>query len=344
MNVSAFPSPGDRAEAAIECDARAWVVLAGERPLTAAEENELSAWLQADVRHARIYASMSQTWSDIGGILAAGEFAVSTPRAARAWRKPMIAAAFAAAAALALFIVAPQWTAPAGQAHQTALAEIRSLTLEDGSVVTLGADSRIDVRFAADERRVVLESGEAFFEVAHDEARPFFVQAGDALIRVVGTKFNVNRADDRVSVEVLEGVVRVQHTELLGLAARGEMRELRAGQRAELAALSSPIAFTAPSASVSATATHPGAWRDGRLDYNDVRLGELVADVNRYYAPGVRLADPALAELRVTASFRPDEVDRILRVLDEAMPIDVSGTTTGAFVLSASPIGPAEAQ
>lgn len=339
MKVFAFPSSAEREEQAIEAQARAWVVLGAERALTPAEESELSTWLQADVRHARIYVSMSQTWEDMGAALTSPEFAARTPRLTPAWRGPLLSAAVAVAAALALVVLVPQWTAPSGEAHETQLAEIRTLTLEDGSVVTLGADSRVEVRFGENERRVVLESGEAFFEVAHDEARPFFVQAGDALVRVIGTKFNVNRADARVSVEVLEGVVRVQRTELLGLTPRGDAQELRAGQRAELAALSSPIAFSAPSAAVTTTATHPGAWRDGRLDYNDVRLGEIVADVNRYYAPGVRLADPALADLRVTASFRPNEVDRILRVLDEAMPIDVDGTATGAFILSAAPEG-----
>jgi len=344
MKVLAFPSPADRELEAIERQARKWVVLGAERALTATEEGELSSWLQADVRQARIYASMCRTWADMGEGLASSRFTAPPLRIAESWQASVLAAALAAAAALALLVVAPQWTDPARQAQQTALAEIRRMTLADGSVVTLGAHTRIEVNFARDERRVILERGEAFFEVARDETRPFFVQAGAAFVRVVGTKFNVNLADEHVSVEVLEGVVRVQHTELLGVAQRGEVWELRAGQRAELGAPSSPIAFSALSASVTASATHPGAWRDGRLDYNDARLGELVADINRYYAPGVRLADPALADLRVTASFRPNEVDRILRVLDQATPIDVSGTATGTFVLSPAPATTLEAR
>ena len=93
----------------------------------------------------------------------------------------------------------------------TAVGQQRSVTLADESVVTLNTNSIIETRLAADVRSVYLRKGEVYFAVAHDQARPFYVHAGDALVRAVGTAFDVRVRDDaRVEVIVAEGRVEVQ--------------------------------------------------------------------------------------------------------------------------------------
>jgi transmembrane sensor len=87
--------------------------------------------------------------------------------------------------------------------------EQRTLTLADGSVVTLNTESQIKVDFSEKRRSIELQKGEAFFRVAHDASRPFFVDAKDAIVRAVGTQFNVKIAPQDTVVSVVDGVVNV---------------------------------------------------------------------------------------------------------------------------------------
>ena len=96
--------------------------------------------------------------------------------------------------------------------HQTAIAEHRDIVLTDGSRVSIGAKSSLSVNFSSEKRIVVLEAGEALFEVAHDAERPFVVLAGASTITAVGTAFNVRREGNRVVVTVTEGTVEVRRT------------------------------------------------------------------------------------------------------------------------------------
>jgi transmembrane sensor len=93
--------------------------------------------------------------------------------------------------------------------YTTGFGEQRVLTLADGSVVTLNTESQIKVDFSAKERLIELRTGEAFFRVAHDASRPFFVDAKDAIVRAVGTQFNVRIAPQNTVVSVVDGVVKV---------------------------------------------------------------------------------------------------------------------------------------
>ncbi|HET7118994.1 MAG TPA: FecR family protein, partial [Hanamia sp.] len=87
------------------------------------------------------------------------------------------------------------------------------LVLADGSEVWLDVASSITypTAFAGNERKVEI-TGEAYFEVTHNEAKPFIVQKGDVKIKVLGTHFNVNAYDDENSLKVtlLEGAVKVE--------------------------------------------------------------------------------------------------------------------------------------
>jgi transmembrane sensor len=323
-------------DGAIEAIAADWMLRLNDGPLPGEDQRALARWRADNPRHDEIFSSIQRTWADLDQIEIGPRRAeiIELPRKSLALKAPQWAGlGIAAAAVLALVLLqAPAGSTPYGE-HATAIAQIAPVRLSDGSVVTLGANSRISERFDRNERRVVLENGEAFFEVAHDASRPFVVEAGDAIIRDVGTKFNVNRGVGRVSVAVLEGVVEVHAVSVLGIS-RGDPRTLREGERIELIA---PNILSVSMGHVEPAAGPPGAWRQGRLVYNNARLGDLVADVNRYYQPGVALADPSLGDLRVTASFRTDQVGGIMDVLDSALPIEVSRAANGAISVHADP-------
>ena len=121
-----------------------------------------------------------------------------------------LAAGLACLAVLAGILI--RWGAPIDdgwRTYQTAVGEQRSVQLEDGSLLTLNTDSRVEVRLAANQRQVRLLSGEALFKVAHNKERPFRVSSGDSVIQAVGTQFNVYRRGNQTTVAVLEGRVAV---------------------------------------------------------------------------------------------------------------------------------------
>lgn len=237
---------------------------------------------------------------------------------------------WALASIVAAMVLAGSWflTPTGNPTYATQVAEIRDVPLDDGTVVTLGARSAVDVQFTNAERTVRLASGEAFFAVSRDTSRPFVVLAGDTRIRVVGTKFNVHYEGGRVRVSVLEGIVEVARadgsTERIGPAA--PTVTLTAGQQL-LAAGSAPLA---PEPLRGAT---PGAWREGRLDYQDAPLSEIIADANRYRSGTIRIASPALAGERLTTSFRTSQIDQMLETLPETLPVALRRNPDGTVEL-----------
>lgn len=336
----------DQARDRIDHEASSRIVRASEGALSPEEHRELEAWRAADARHDRTFQAMLRTWDEIpalGGL--ASLVPPPDPAAApvrpqdglrRAYRVSFAALGSAAAAVAALFLVPGAW--PKTERHYaTAVAKTNRVTLPDGSVVTLGARSAITVKFSDTERRVVITGGEAFFEVAHNAARPFLVEAGSSIVRDIGTKFDVNLGDRSVRVSVLEGLVQVMRTG--GGAKPASLKLLRAGERAEveLAFFELPSASAAaPPAIVALPAQAPGAWREGRLVYDNVRLADLVADVNRYYAPGIHLDSGAIGDMRIMASFRTNEIPAFMSALGATLPVRATEDADGAFRVAAT--------
>jgi len=204
------------------------------------------------------------------------------------------------------------------QQHMTGTAETRLLTLEDGSQVTLGAKSTLKTWSTDTGRHVELVNGQAFFDVAKDPSRPFWVNVNGTLVKVVGTQFDVRKGADRVQVAVVEGVVNVFATT----------------PEQELAAIEEtiPVVLTAGKlvektryghfeAVKEASVTDMGAWRNGRLVYRQTALADVVADANRYYEGTITLGTQALAELEVTAAFRTNQVASLPEMLSQTLPI-----------------------
>lgn len=311
-----------------------WVVLCDDRDLTAAEQSEFDQWLADDPRHLSAWRKLSSTWATIPVLNTISDLVPLEPLPAVKSRRglmraPRIAlgALSAVAATLLALAVAPSLLSES-EVYETGLAQTQLLTLDDGSQVTLGPRSKLTVRFAQKERRVVLAGGEAFFEVAHNKDRPFFVEAGRSVTRVVGTKFDVNYAPDSVRVGVLEGRVQVSRPDKDSLKLPATAL-LQAGQRAEISMAAGPAITRLP-------ALAPGAWREGRLVYDGSRLSDLVADVNRYYAPGVTVADKTILDLRVTASFKASEIPGFMSAVGTVLPVKAIAGPNGSYRLEAA--------
>src|SRR5262249_3999796 len=123
------------------------------------------------------------------------------------WRELAIAASVAAAAVGLYFGV--QWHYFSDIDVMTAAGEQKTVTLKDGSKVVMNESSRIHVSLSSAERVIELRAGEAIFDVARDPGRPFRVHTTSAVVRAVGTRFNVHKLESGTVVSVLDGRVQV---------------------------------------------------------------------------------------------------------------------------------------
>jgi len=265
-----------------------------------------------------------------------------TRSAAQHGRRWPNAAVFAGAVVSA--VVAVGWvlsdrsdnaTMVAAQAVQTHIAEIREVALPDGSTVTLGASTRLATMFDRHERRVRLEGGEAYFQVARSPARPFVVVIGDTAVTAVGTAFNVRSTGDRIDVAVSEGVVRVVPPPVNSRATRPRRAVLLGvGEQLSLGDKNMPaVVRRVDRASIA-------GWREGRLQYLSEPLSNVVADVARYSPRTIELSDPTIGELRVTGTVFADRLETWFRSLEVALPVQVIELPDGTVRIVGAPAAP----
>jgi transmembrane sensor len=232
----------------------------------------------------------------------------------------------AAAAAVAVAATATWRYALDGELYRTRLGERRVVTLSDGSRVHLNTASTVKVTMEKRRRRVHLVKGEALFEVAHDPARPFLVDAGSAHLRAVGTAFNVRIRESLVELTVTEGVVAITPN---GDPVRGPgAPHIAAGDGAVIR-----------SGAVAPTALNPDllrqrtAWQDGVIELDGETLSQAVDEFNRYRGHPIIVGDPRLANLRVGGRFEVDEADKFLTALEGSFPVSAIPAADGSILL-----------
>lgn len=314
----------------IKSECREWLALLQSGDASEADRARFDAWLRADPRHQRAYDGLHLLWRDISTLNQLKELEPVPPRlrsVSKVVRRfvPLAAAAALAGLALAFFLTEPQSipqpaTAATVQAqeYQTQLGEVRAIQLSDGSTLTLGARSRVIVSFSDSERRVQLEQGEAYFDVARNAARPFHVTAPGTAVRVVGTRFDVRVGDSHVRVAVDEGIVAVNN----------RSDALTHGQRIDVMPDGAMTAVT------QVDGNEVAAWREGRLVYDGATLADVVADLSRY-RPNVTLSSAEAGKLRITAGLRVEQIDQFVDELPDILPVRVI-RTDDAITIDAS--------
>jgi transmembrane sensor len=229
-------------------------------------------------------------------------------RSLRRRRRSAIAAVATAPVAIAVlfvgagsFIVEPTAAPVSTRMFATRAGGRTTVTLADGSTVSLNGATRLRIVYADGQRRAELLAGQAFFDVRHDVARPFVVRAGASETRVLGTAFDLDLTRRQVALAVYRGAVGFDPTE----APRGVV--VRAGYR------------SAVRGGVAAAPTRfdPGLpdWRKGWIDTTGMRLDDLVEVLDRQ--GGVRIARPAepLASTTVSGRFRTDHPHQLLNAI-----------------------------
>lgn len=314
--------------------------------LSAVEEQALARWLAADPRHAAAFSELEATWSALDrlalplaerGPIDPDALAPRPARARRWWRLVPLAAA-AAMALVALYGTRGYW-APGdsrlSEAVTTSVGGFRRIALPDGSIVRVNTDSAIHVAYTPRERRVRLLRGEAHFTVAKSMERPFFVEAGGVSVRAVGTAFNVRLRAADLEVLVTEGKVSIadpaKGESLLDVRAPEQTPLLVAGEGAVLPLPAGAAVRRAAVRSVPPPEMERAlAWQDKRIEMVSAPLSDFVAEFNRYNRHPIRIVDPALAARRFGGSFRADEPETFIRLLQLRFGLSVerAGETT----------------
>ncbi len=210
----------------------------------------------------------------------------------------------------------------------TARAEHRTVNLFDGTNVTVGASSKIEVDFSGDVRRVALSSGEVYFDVAPDAAKPFIVTTPSGDIRVVGTAFNIRVAGDRTVVTVTEGKVDVSRSEKVGKGKpEGTALRLGAGSAITMSGKAGPLS------SGDVKEAFPLSWMEGRLVYRSEPLRYVIEDVNRYINGHIRLKDDKVAQFSYSGVVSPKAIEEWLDGLPGVFPLAVEKQEEGAIII-----------
>lgn len=292
-----------------------------------------TAWLETDPGHRDAYDVVERMWRQLDRVPAEAAPATIIDLASR--RKPapapanpsrrwFLGGAAAAVAALAVTLTGHYAVAPAPEIFETPKGQRRTVQLADGSTVTLNSGTRLTVAMAEGRRAVVLEKGEALFDVAKDPSRPFTVTAGERLVTVVGTTFNVRHLDQAVTVTVTRGLVDVADKD-----GGGKVR-LTPGQQISARQGHPP----GPVTSVDAQAVT--AWTDGRLSFDNAPLPQVLAELSHHYPVPMR-AEGAAAALHFSGVLRLDgDQGQTLAALQGLLPIAVA-RQGDSFVLSKHP-------
>ena len=321
--------------------AASWV-MRHDRGLSPAEQDEFLQWLAADPCHGEAMARHRRAWENFDRLagLHASVPAVPDPdllapraRPQRTWRRlAWWAVPLAAAAAIMLVVANRSGPVPVTSADASLaaaqLTPIEERTLEDGSTIRLNRGATVHVAFTPDERRVHLERGEADFAVAKDSARAFVVESGGIKIRAIGTAFNVRLTEHAIEVIVTEGIVAVARGDASGA---GVLSALSAGERAFVprAASAAPVIGQLSKEELDRRL----AWQPRLLGFADESLTTIVNEFNRHNPVVLRVADPALRELRLTVRFRSDNVSGFLRLLAADFDVRSEPGADGEIVL-----------
>ena len=341
-------------------EASLWLIESRTGELEASRRREFMLWLKTSPEHIRAYLELAESYahtpgagstpvSDTGRIVnevasrvraesnvatlspgrragagagadvGAGSGASAAGHARKATRRALPIAA--AILGLAMGAGALLWYQMNRMVYATGVAEHRSIVLEDGSRIELNGRSRVRVRFGERERLIELLEGEALFQAARAQSRPFIVRSGATDVRALGTQFDVNRRRGETIISVLEGRVAVssQARAILNVSQEAKPLLLGAGEQA----VATVASVNRPHRANTTAAT---AWTRGQLDFDELALADVIEEFNRHSRREFVIRDAGLGAIRITGVYSSDDPQSFIRFLQNQPELDVADT------------------
>jgi len=292
-------------DSSLLAQAREWRVLLHSGRATAADHLAAKAWRERSPAHEQAAGEVDRLWALLGQVeQPANPRTLPPPRRRSArWAVPL-----ASAALLLLALWLPQgawlgWYADVA----TAPGEVRTVELEDGSILTLNGATALDWTLGDGRRTVRLYRGEVDLQVAKDASRPFIVEAGPARIRATGTRFDVDYDGRDVVLAVTEGQVQASDAASQPLAV-GANQQVH--WRADRIQQVQPL-----------DARQQLAWQRGKLVFRAQPLSEVFAALEHSQRQRVIFLDDSVRELKVTGVFAHDDPQAVLRAIESNLPV-----------------------
>ncbi|CAN5381117.1 FecR family protein [soil metagenome] len=196
-----------------------------------------------------------------------------------------------------------------GEHYATAVGARQQVSLPDGSVLTLNTATQLRALVNASERKVWLDDGEAYFDIAHDKKHPFIVIAGDRRITVLGTRFVVRVQGDQMNVVVEEGRVQIASAQ----AAKGAEPTVLTHNQAAVTSEGNVLVIPKAPRQINDELS----WRQGKLVFDQTTLGDAASQFNRYNTRKLVIADPAIARIRIGGSFDANNMGGFVALLKQ---------------------------
>jgi transmembrane sensor len=326
----------DPAEVRRLAEASAWRVHLAEHDLEASDAFE--EWLDADPRNVAAWDHVQAEWLHVGEQANAPELLKlrrdALDRARRQgqarwnWRGHRIALTASLVILCGSLAGGGYWWHIQPTIYETAIGERRIITLDDGSKASLDAGTELTVRFTDDTRKLELVHGQARFDVAHDPARPFLVQARDRTVIATGTAFNVDLLGPKIMVTLIEGRVVIVEKD----SSAPPLQAFRT-KPAKAVALAPGqqfvVAAEGPARVTAASLDRTSSWETGMLEFDNEPLGAVVERVERYSAEPIRVA-PGASQMRISGVFKAGDVTTFVDVVTHYLPVSATkkdGTT-----------------
>ncbi|MGE5501198.1 MAG: FecR family protein [Ignavibacteriales bacterium] len=319
------------APTAVEEAAGAWFARRRSGAMTPAEAKSLEAWLAEDPRHLEAFQTIELAWAEVEDFRSAPEILAIRERARG--RLSGVTRAFVSRAAAAMLALAVIGLGGYGlkasglidlhrfsnQQYATRVGEKTSVTLPDGSVVTLNTDTALHTVASRDKRLVYLDRGQAFFRVAHDTEHPFEVHALGRTVTAVGTAFEVRVDRGKFQVTLVEGKVRVSAPVVAAPAKPNAPAPAPVERTTEMLPGDQLVAVNDREWKLDRTdPIKETVWLVGRLKFEGEPLGQVAEEFNRYSTRKLVIADPKLAARPVSGTFRADDQDAFVQALQIA--------------------------
>lgn len=312
----------------IEAQAREWLLYLYSDEACEAGRHRFKDWLNASSEHVAVYHALEQVWRDLP---LSDDLYNEVEQQIKQHAIPSLNSykqkilyGFGVLATLLMawvtFLLMPE-PITNRMYFATEIGEIRTVNFPDGSSAVLDSNSSLTVEFSKKRRSVQLQYGRVYFDVKRERERVFSIDAGYGQVRVLGTAFDVWRDEDELSVSVVKG-----HVELESTSADQTVIEIRAGESVSALLNGS---FTKKKRFNPALDKQ---WQIGRLAYIDKPLSEVIKEVNRYQSKPIVL-EPSLADIRITMSFRKDQLGQFLSGIERTLPVYIERQSNSIKIL-----------
>jgi transmembrane sensor len=308
---------------AIDHESSIWLVRLDDGNLSDESRKELKHWLSADSRHSIALKAMTSIWDEMDEVLVTNGN-VSENIALWPVLKPIFEPLLIAASIsfIAIFIWFAMPVDVQKNSYVTLVGQQLDATFDDGSVIHLNTNSRIETEFTDEKRIVKLIKGEALFDVAHDPNRPFIVYAGDRLVQAIGTKFVVHLESENIQVTVTDGKVKMSKVPLN--KALIDIKSLNnssiqkddvyivKGEKAIVSSDHTPKITRIKSENMQRELS----WLDGKLIFVNEELFDVIEEINRYIDIKIVLKDPSLHKISISGRFDLADSEALIEAIE----------------------------